>query len=581
MDFARKTSYNGEEYCIREDIMIFTALKDREFWHRVATDAHYAQLLEATRALWDSTHSDPITVLPLEDRMLFYRTGDRRIFEKPYFNRRNSLSAAALLLLVTQEEEYLAYVQRMLWAICDEYSWAVPAHTKGDPETDPFEIDLFNAETAFALAEILFVLEDRLDACVRERVRAEIKRRIFDPFLSRVQWYEQLDSNWAAVCAGNVGGAMLYLDPALFERCLPRLLHSMKLFLGGFSEEGICMEGTVYWTYGFSNFAWFSDLLAAHTNGRIDLLDDPRAELIATYMQKSFLAGNTTVSYSDGSRAGRVFDSLQYFLACRYPSSVHLLPREVCIPVSGNVKWANLVRAFVYLPPADAERHLPQENYDFPSAGQAIVNEKRYSLFVKAGHNQEQHNHNDVGSFILSTDAGQIFCDLGAGLYTKQYFRNETRYEILCNSSLGHSVPIVDGHPQKFGREYAGTLTHTGNVITVEMAGAYGQESLTRLTRTLTHAELGVRLCDRFEGDARMTERFVTAWEPRVENGWVRVGNVRLFFNSDICSLNVRRELHKTHTDAEETVYCLDFEILPGAREACFDFLVERSLEKI
>jgi hypothetical protein len=231
--------------------------------------------------------------------MLFYRTGDRRKFEEPYFKRRNSLSAAALLLLVTEEEAYLDYVQRMLWAICDEYSWAVPAHTKGDPETDPFEIDLFNAETAFAPAEILFVLEDRLDVCVRVRVRAEIKRRIFDPFLARVQWYEHLNSNWAAVCAGNVGGAMLYLDPALFERSLPRLLHSMKLFLGGFSEEGICMEGTAYWTYGFSNFVWFADLLSAHTNGRIDLLDDPRAALIATYMQKSFLKAYITGGRTD------------------------------------------------------------------------------------------------------------------------------------------------------------------------------------------------------------------------------------------------------------------------------------------
>jgi hypothetical protein len=134
--------------------MIFTALRDRDFFHRVASDAHYAQLLEETRALWKSTRCDPITALTLEDRMLFYRTGDRRKFEEPYFKRRNSLSAAALLLLVTEEEAYLDYVQRMLWAICDEYSWAVPAHTKGNPATDVGEIDLFNAETAFAVTEI-------------------------------------------------------------------------------------------------------------------------------------------------------------------------------------------------------------------------------------------------------------------------------------------------------------------------------------------------------------------------------------------------------------------------------------------
>ncbi len=556
--------------------MIFTALTDKDYWRGVATEPRYAPLLAHTKELWERTCTDPIPVLPYEDRMLFYVTGDRKKFETPYFNRRNSLSAAALLALVYPEEtSYLDYVQRMLWAICDEYSWAVPAHTKGDPDADYAEIDLFNAETAFALAEIAYVLGDRLDARVQTRVRAEVRRRIFDPFLARVQWYESLDSNWAAVCAGNVGGAMLYFDPALFERCLPRFLRSMKLFLGGFSEEGICMEGTSYWTYGFSNFAWFADLLAAHTNGRIDLFDDPRAKLIATYMQKSFLKGNTTVSFSDGTRAGRVFDSLQYYLACRYPDAVHLLPREVCILAFGNVKWASLVRAFLYLPPVDAERRLSRENYDFPTAGQVIVNAEKYSLFIKAGHNAEQHNHNDVGSFILSTDAGQVFCDLGSGLYTRQYFRSEDRYSILCNSSLGHSVPIVNGAPQLQGKQYAGSISHKGDCITVEMAEAYGQNGLTRLTRTLIHEKNGIRLTDAVAGDACITERFVTTMEPLAEGDCVRVANVCLSFDPSACALTVKRELHLTHSGAEERVYCLDFELCKGVREASFTFSVE------
>lgn len=556
--------------------MIFSALRDKLFWESVATDAHYARLLFETKKMFESTRSDPIAVISFEDRMLFYKTGDRKTFERQYFNRRNSLSSAALLSMVYPEtSEYLSYVQRMLWAICDEYSWALPAHTKGDPDSDAYEIDLFNAETAFALAEILFVLGDRLDARVEKRVRSEVKRRIFDAFLSRVQWYERLDSNWASVCAGSVGGAMLYLDPALFERCLPRFLHSMKLFLGGFSEEGICMEGTSYWTYGFSNFIWFADLLLAHTNGKIDLFKNPRVELIAAYMQKSFLKGNTTVSFSDGSRNGRVFDSLQYYLVCRYPEAIHLLPTEVCIPIFGNVKWQNLVRAFLFLPPADAERFLPVENYDFPSAGQVIVNAEKYSLFVKAGHNREQHNHNDVGSFILSTAAGQVLCDLGSGLYTKQYFRDETRYSILCNSSLGHSVPIVNGEAQKFGRSYAGSISHEGDLITVEMSEAYGVKELTRLTRTVRHASDGVHLCDSFEGDVRVTERFVTVIEPSVEKDGIRIADVRVSFDPSVCLPQIHRQTHRIHSDGEETVYCIDFEISEGARKACFDFLVE------
>jgi len=559
--------------------MIFDALKDKTFWSRVGTDARYATLLAHVKQRWEETrYSLPVPAMTYAARMAFYRTGDRKEFETPYFRRRNSLSYAALLALVYPEEKaYINYVHELIWAICDEYSWALPAHTKGDVDGDVGEIDLFNAETVFALAEICALLEGRLEPLLLARVRAEAEHRVFDTFKSRISWYETLDSNWAAVCAANVGGAMMYLDPALFEASLPRLLRSMHLFLGGFSEEGICMEGTSYWNYGFSNFAWFADMLYAYTNGRTDLFDDPRASAVASYMQKSFLRGNTTVSFSDGTRSGKVYDSLQYYLSLRYPDTVHLLPEEVSIPVSGNVVWMNLARAFVYHPDENCERHLPIKSFDFPTAGQAIVNEARYSLFVKAGHNKEQHNHNDVGSFILSTKAGQVFCDLGSGLYTREYFRYtmEERYSVLCCSSKGHSVPLINGQPQLHGREYGGSITHAGNEIRVDFRGAYGIEKLTDLTRRITHTGNGITLCDTFPRDVFVTERFVTTHPPRVLENSVRVLDVVLFFDATVTKPHISEEMHLMHTGGRETVYLIDFEIPLGATSACFDFCVD------
>jgi hypothetical protein len=208
-------------------------------------------------------------------------------------------------------------------------------------------------------------------------------------------------------------------------------------------------------------------------------------------------------------------------------------------------------------------------------AGQVIVNEAAYSLFVKAGHNAEQHNHNDVGSCIISTDRGQIFCDLGAGVYTRQYFKNETRYTIFCNSSLGHSVPIVNGESHKFGARYKGCISHCSNRITVEMAGAYGLEALQRFTRTLEHSQEGVILTDRFSEGVRVCERFVTLTEPLVEEDCVRVANVRLGFDPSVAALNVKKEHHATHQGALADVWCIDFEIGEGETAASFSFLVE------
>ncbi|MBQ8310152.1 MAG: heparinase II/III family protein [Clostridia bacterium] len=558
--------------------MIFDRLKDVAFWNGVRKDARYAPLIAEAEARWVALrYEGEIPVLSFADRMLFYKTGDRKIFETPYFRRRNSLSVAAVLALIDPENDiYIDYVQRMLWAICDEYSWAVPAHTKGDPATDVDEIDLFNAETAFAVTEICEVLGARIDCAVRERVKIEVERRIFATYRTRVSWYETLDSNWAAVCGGNVGGAMMYLEPALFEHYLPRFLDTMRRFISGFSEEGICMEGTSYWNYGFANFTWFADMLLDFTHGRVDLFDDDKTARVAAYMHKSFLKGNTTVSFSDGTRKGKTFDALQYYLSLRYPDTVSLLPRDCSYVLGGNVIWMNLSRAFVYAPPLDAVRVMRTENYDLPMAQQVIVNEGRYSLFAKAGHNAEQYNHNDGGSFILSTDAGQVLCDIGSGLYTKQYFRfaMDKRYAILCNSSLGHSVPIVNGMPQLCGEQYAGSIVHTENRIEIEMAGAYGQADFTSLSRVLEHHDGGVTLTDSFSACRSFTERFVTMLEPTVEEGSVRIADVRLVFDPYAMTPTVSTEKHVTHESGEETVYCIDFAVNPAHGRARFDFVI-------
>ncbi|MFR6332585.1 MAG: hypothetical protein ACLUOI_29915 [Eisenbergiella sp.] len=74
-------------------------------------------------------------------------------------------------------------------------------------------------------------------------------------------------------------------------------------------------------------------------------------------------------------------------------------------------------------------------------------------MAAKGGNNGESHNHNDV-KLPASGGDEMLLTDLGAGEYTRDYF-SEKRYEILCNHSFGHSVPVIDGKGQKEGTEYA------------------------------------------------------------------------------------------------------------------------------
>jgi hypothetical protein len=86
-----------------------------------------------------------------------------------------------------------------------------------------------------------------------------------------------------------------------------------------------------------------------------------------------------------------------------------------------------------------------------PDAQWYMVRKPNYSFAAKGGHNEEGHNHNDVGNFVLATDNGQMIADMGAMEYTAKCFSSE-RYTLLQNSSRGHSVPIIDGKEQGSGR---------------------------------------------------------------------------------------------------------------------------------
>ena len=548
--------------------MLLSQAKDPAFWQTVRTDAAYQPIIEHLRSIYESSFYNEIPALPYHARMRFYSDGDRSEFEAPYFRRRAFLATAALLFLIYPEEtHYLDEVHRVLWAICDEYTWAVPAHTNGTLEDDLTNVDLFNAETGFTLAELCYLLADHLDPLAKARAEQEVRKRVIQNYLHRTFWWDTSTNNWASVCAGNVGGAMMYLEPDLFKEQLPRLLDTMRCFLSGFPEDGTCMEGFGYWHYGFGNYVWFADLLYQFSNGEMDLLTWPKIEAISGYAQRCFLRGGTTISFSDGQKNGRADSAMVHYLARRFPNSVQLLPPAYSTYSKGNVTWMQSLRNLLYVD-FHAEAPAKQlENYDLPNAGQVIVNEAAYSLAVKAGHNAEPHNHNDVGSFILSTQEGQILCDLGAGTYTRQYFRPETRYSIFCNSSLSHNVPIVNGQAQLPGKEYNGTITHEGNVITTEMAAAYGQPGFTKLTRCLQHLPHQVILTDSFAPDYEsLTERFISLFKPEITGDQVHIAGITLSYDPACAVPSIHEETHPLHgfTGATVPVFCLDFELKPG-----------------
>ena len=241
-----------------------------------------------------------------------------------------------------------------------------------------------------------------------------------------------------------------------------------------------------------------------------------------------------------------------------------------------NVMWMTYFRNLYYLKLCRQPGELLKKDVYLPQAGQVIWNRDKFSLAVKAGDNSEPHNHNDVGNFILATKSGQIFCDLGAGRYTRQYFAPETRYGIFCNGSQGHNVPVIDSHFQKEGTEYCGTIQQEENRITVEFAGAYGADVIQKLTRNFENIGEELLMTDVFSEEVQnVTERFVTLKKVQLFADYVQVEDVKLCFDPLIMQAEISQTAHENHDLSISMVNCIDFKLKPGVTQAVFRFTFE------
>lgn len=558
--------------------MLFAKAKDPTFWKTVREKPEYKDLIDELFYLYEQYCMGDIPALYYSNYIIFYGSGTRKEHELPYFARRTRLNTCAMLCLIYPEkEEYLVKLQDIIWAICDEYCWALPAHVRDTAHNDNAFLDLFASETGFALSEIQYLLGDRLDALVNARIRTELDRRVIQSFLNRSFPFETMDNNWSAVCAGSVAITFFYQRPDLFPAIKPRIDAAMEHFLSSYKADGVCREGLGYWVYGFGFFTYYADLLREFTHGEADYFAQERIRSIATFQQKVFLQDDVTASFADGSITGAHTLGLSHYLKREYPNDVVVPPakyRSTRVGGGGDdaARWCHVIRSFVYLDPAyltDACENRAE--YYLADSAWYIKKTPHYALAAKAGDNDEPHNHNDVGSFLFVAGGEQALCDLGAGEYTRQYFRPETRYTIFCNNSLSHNVPIINDMPQAAGAEHKGAMSVKDGVVTIDFAGAYDVPELTKLTRVLTPQEDKVLLCDTFEAASplkKIVERFVSKREPAVADGCISVGEAYLKYDPACVVVSITTETanaHNIHLGCQaETIYCINLLLKEG-----------------
>lgn len=529
---------------------------------QIKTDAFFQPYIQELKEAYESDKNAD-TILDYKSFMCYYTTGSRKEYEDKYFARRNQLGQALMLYLLYEEEEYMDALCEVIWAICNEITWVLPAHLGNVPvENYRTHIDLFAAETAHSLAEVHYLLGDKLPIRIRELILHEVKERTFDAYESRPYFWEKLISNWPGVCGCSIGMAYLCLAPERFERVQDRLMRVLDYFLKSYGDDGSNTEGITYWQYGFWMYLNFADMLYRHSEGKIDLRHGEKIDKIATFLQKIVMRGNTMVSFSDGSRSyGFQHIGLFGYLTKHYEGVVIQAKPPEKNGLAGRTKPTWLIRDFLWAEPDSfsPDNELVTGMEYMEKAQWYVVRKKNYSFAAKGGHNNEGHNHNDVGNFILATDRGQMLADLGAMEYTAACFSN-LRYTLLQNSSFGHSVPIIDGMEQSCGETSRATVVHVSDdKFVLELQEAYATD-IPKIVRSYEMRESGITLTDEYETmeGHEITERFVSVVEPEMVGRNVKIGDVVLYTDA---FPEITKEVLRNHQCMDEAVWLIDYKV--------------------
>jgi hypothetical protein len=515
------------------------AAADRELWDRVPEPTRDFWIARAERYRefsWPSLE-------PLYAD--FETTGNRQRFEAVYHRRRQMATTFVLAEALEHRGRFIEPLVDAIARIADEPTWVLPAH-------EQHAIDLFSAETANLFAWIFYLF--RSDAAfarsdVAVRAAEEIRSRVLEPYLNRDDfWWMALDGrkpgNWTTWCTSNCLGTALLVETDERQRAVAvtKACRSLDRFVEAYAEDGGCDEGPMYWNFAAGCLFDSLEMLHEASGGAFDVFGDPAIHHLGAYITKVHVHDLRFVNFADSPPEVPVDGALLYRFGSRVGDAsmralgAHLYrlldrfdPEDTL-----RLKIYRTLATLACPPPIDSSSPTPPRATYLPRLQVAVAREHARTgdgllLAAKGGHNDELHNHNDVGNVIVHLDGVPVLIDVGMKQYAKETF-SDRRYQIWAMRSDYHNVPLINGCVQRHGPE-AGSLdaTYSDDDATVsfgvDIAPAYPVEAgliTWRRNSVLDRAARTIHLHDEFcftRGDNRYEQRFMTVCPPHMVNG--------------------------------------------------------------
>jgi len=346
-----------------------------------------------------------------QKRMLTYRKIGPRLLSvsRECLHR---IYALGLAYRWTGEQKYAEKAVENLLTVCAFKDWN-PSHF------------LDTAEMSHAVGLGYDWLYSYLDIETRKKIRAGLVKNGFEPALSayKKSWWPKSEHNWNQVCNGGmiIGAlAIAESEPRYAEQIIISAIESLPRALKSYGPDGAWMEGPGYWSYATHYTAYGLTALQTALGTDFGLLQIEGLAESGNFPIYTSGPRGQYLNFADcGEKSSRRPMPCMFWLARTYDNSLYAESEHAQIAKSDagaqHVVW--------YVPapegrpaPKDLDRYFrgPVEIAVFRSAW-----DDPQALFVglKAGYNQVNHGHLDLGSFELDALGVRWVRDLGSDNY--------------------------------------------------------------------------------------------------------------------------------------------------------------------
>ena len=509
----------------------YPSYTDRQGWETLIGDS-MNHLIKAGEKYVDYVWQS----VPATAYLAYERTGERGIMETPLKENRMAISALTLAELAEGKGRFIDQIINGVWHLSHTPSWVLSAHLPRQASKrslpDPLEqiIDLGSGALGaqIAIAYHFFKEEfDKVDPVIARVAYDAVKKQILDPYLNpdeqRPNWWLGFDitfantiNNWTPWCNADVILSFLLMekDPVILDKALAQSAKSVDKFLAYVKTDGACEEGPAYWGHAAGKLYDYLQIMCDASNGAFSIFNDPQIKAMGEYISRSFVQDGWVVNFADATAklsyspallynygkavgSNEMMDFAIYNLvneknqtfvnpkALVWTDGYRCLESMRYIPqMSAQVKTLNdrLAAGETYEAlRKELRKYVPSFTWYPETEFCYMLNSDGWFVATKGGHNNESHNHNDIGTFTLYVNGTPMFVDAGVGTYTKKTFSKD-RYTIWSMCSDWHNLPVINGVTQKNGAEYRSASVKALNgksakTFALDIVGAYTDES--------------------------------------------------------------------------------------------------------